>query len=90
MKKTKSPPTLSKRLREAILKDLKAAYDEASYETYDHHGALNTLQELGVDAMPHTEAVIKEIEQMENDSFSKLHELWGLEKSFGLGNLGDK
>ena len=90
MKKTKSPRTLSERLREAILKDLEAAYDEASYETYDHHSTLNTLQELGVGAMPHTEVIIKEIEQMENDSFTKLHELWGLEKPFGLANLTDE
>lgn len=87
MKKIKLPPTLSENLREAIMKDLESIYNEACYETYDYHSALNTLYELGVDAMPNTQAIIKKIEQMENDSFSKLHELWGLEKPFGLSNL---
>ena len=87
MKKRESPPTLSERLREAIIKDLKEAYDESCYETYDHHGALETLQELGVSAMPNTELVINDIERMENDSFSQLHEIWGIEKPFGLSNL---
>jgi len=87
MKKRESPPTLSERLKKAIIKDLREAYDEACYETYDHQGTLNTLQELGVAAMPATEAVIKEIERMENDSFSQLHEIWGIEKPFGLSNL---
>ena len=76
MKKTKSQTTLSKKLKEAIYKDMKDAYDEAAYETHDPYGTLQTLQELGAGAMPYTEAVIKEIEQMENDSFSQLHNVW--------------
>jgi predicted transcriptional regulator len=61
-------PTLSKRLYEAIHKDLKDAFDEASYETYDCCSTLNTLQELGVDAMPYTQAIIKEIKQIESNN----------------------
>jgi len=87
MKKKESPPTLSKRLRDAIYKDMQGAYDEACYETFDYYGTLNCLQELGVSAMPNTEKVIEEIERMENDSFSRLHEIWGMEKPFGLSNL---
>ena len=87
MKTKRSAFTLSEELRQAINKDLEEAYAEACFGTYNHHGTLCTLQQLGVDAMPHTDAVLKRLHRMENCSVTRLHDIWGLKRPFGLSNL---
>ncbi len=90
MKKKELPPTLSERLKKAIAEDLNEIYEDTCYNTYDYYSALETMRDCGSMALPRTNALIEEIKRMENDSFSRLHELWGLEKPFGLGNLNNR
>jgi hypothetical protein len=87
MKKIESQLTLSEQIEAAILKDLAEAYEYASYESFDHHAALDTLQELGIDAMPNTQLVVKKLRRMEDNPTMLNYDRWGLPRPFGLSSL---
>ena len=64
---------LSKKLRQALEADKEYNGDE--YEDPK-------------DFYPHLMKVIDQIEKCEDNSFYTLHDLWGLERPFGLHDLG--